>query len=162
VKRSKPRFTANLRSKFGAPRRARTANQWIKSLYDGFRACRCLSHKCDFELEISRFVLHPTAMCRLLSAWVVVEVVVGRGEVQVHRNERGLVPWRSRGASRSSSSRRSCSRVNKSHSAGRTAAEPLGGELPDRDSQERRTRTYFSSVGEPAPLERDVQRGWPF
>jgi hypothetical protein len=37
-----------------------------------------VSHNCDFEREISRFVLHPTAMCRLLSTWVVVEVVVGQ------------------------------------------------------------------------------------
>ncbi len=31
VKRHKPRFTRNLRSKQGAPRRTRTVNQWIKS-----------------------------------------------------------------------------------------------------------------------------------
>src|SRR5438309_313910 len=31
VKQSEPRFTLNLRSKQGAPRRTRTVNQWIKS-----------------------------------------------------------------------------------------------------------------------------------
>ena len=54
VKRHKPRFTRNLRSKQGAPRRTRTVNQWIKSLAKrGSRGLRSVL----FEFKKRTYVL---------------------------------------------------------------------------------------------------------